>query len=490
MRMDPDKIDQIPENVTARLLPKTLFGEKYVSLEPPAVPSTARLAAGDEIGQDRSQTAMELEKALDDLMPVLQAVEPDKLSTTLGALSQGLEGRGEQLGQTLVSLNTLVEGISPSVPALQDDLRELATFSHNLADAAPDLLSALDDLTVPAGTIVDQADNLRDVYSSVTNASDDLRAFLDANGENIIALTGSVRPTLETLARYAPEFPCFFKKIESVIPLGAKVFGQGTDKPGVHITLEVTTSNRTKYVPGDEPVYGDDRGPRCYPNINPFPQYAPDGPFRDGSTPPPAEPRSRGQPRVVRGGHVRHLRRQRLVGPREGPGVGWPAVADPAGLARVVERRGHGATELSGGAADGVDADRGSAGPVGRFGARVEHVAGGTSLPRCGGEGGMSRIPLGPLTKFLVFAVVTALATTVLGLTIANAQTGERSAYSARFTDVTGLLPGDDVRVSGVVVGRVADIEVVDRNQAKVDFEVDSALRLPSNATRRCSTRT
>jgi phospholipid/cholesterol/gamma-HCH transport system substrate-binding protein len=95
----------------------------------------------------------------------------------------------------------------------------------------------------------------------------------------------------------------------------------------------------------------------------------------------------------------------------------------------------------------------------------------------------MSRIPLGPLTKFLVLALVTALATAVLGLTIANAQGGTRSAYSATFTDASGLLPGDDVRIAGVVVGKVDGIEIVERRLAKVDFSVDATQALPTSVT-------
>ncbi|MCE0762567.1 MCE family protein [Pseudonocardia kujensis] len=95
----------------------------------------------------------------------------------------------------------------------------------------------------------------------------------------------------------------------------------------------------------------------------------------------------------------------------------------------------------------------------------------------------MSRVPLGPLTKFLAFALVTALATTVLALTIANSQGGDKTTYSARFTDVNGLLKGDDVRIAGVVVGSVDKIEVVDRRQAQVEFSVDSSLAVPASAT-------
>ena len=97
----------------------------------------------------------------------------------------------------------------------------------------------------------------------------------------------------------------------------------------------------------------------------------------------------------------------------------------------------------------------------------------------------MRSLPLGALIKFLVFAVITALLTTVLGLTIANSRGGTTVDYSARFVDATGLLPGDDVRIAGVVVGSVTDIEVVDQRVALVNFTVDSDQPLPAsvNAT-------
>ncbi|GAA1878524.1 MCE family protein [Pseudonocardia ailaonensis] len=95
----------------------------------------------------------------------------------------------------------------------------------------------------------------------------------------------------------------------------------------------------------------------------------------------------------------------------------------------------------------------------------------------------MRQLPVGPLVKFLVFALVTAMATTVLGLTIANSQGGDKVEYSARFTDANGLLKGDDVRIAGVVVGSVDKIEIVDRRQALVTFAVDSNLQVPQSAT-------
>ncbi|MDQ4117110.1 MAG: MCE family protein [Actinomycetota bacterium] len=297
MQMNPDMIGQIPSNVTARLLPKTLFGEKFVSLVPPQAPATQALAAGDVIGQDRSQSAREVERVLDDLLPLLRAVRPDQLASTLGSLSSALQGRGDQLGRTLEQLNTLTKGLNPSVPDLQEDIRQLADFSQNLSDATPDLLAATDNLTTTLRTIVEQRDGLRNLYGSVTGASDDLRAFLDANGDDIIGLTRASRPTLDTLARYSPEFPCLTRQLVDLIPKINDAI-HPHDEPGVHITLEIV-ANKGKYLPNqDEPRYEDDRGPRCYPI--PVPkgtQYAPDGPFRDGSVPgPPPQGQPMGNP--------------------------------------------------------------------------------------------------------------------------------------------------------------------------------------------------
>lgn len=88
-----------------------------------------------------------------------------------------------------------------------------------------------------------------------------------------------------------------------------------------------------------------------------------------------------------------------------------------------------------------------------------------------------------PLIKLAVFITVTVLFTAVLGISIANLNLTSTSNYKARFTDATLLLPGDDVRIAGVRVGQVADVRIVDRRQAEVEFEVDAGRQLPAGVT-------
>jgi phospholipid/cholesterol/gamma-HCH transport system substrate-binding protein len=83
----------------------------------------------------------------------------------------------------------------------------------------------------------------------------------------------------------------------------------------------------------------------------------------------------------------------------------------------------------------------------------------------------MTRSVTAPLVKLLVFAAVTIVLTASLARTL-GAFSGGGTTYRARFTDVTGLLDGDDVRIAGVKVGAVTGIRVVDDTVAEVSFTV------------------
>ena len=93
----------------------------------------------------------------------------------------------------------------------------------------------------------------------------------------------------------------------------------------------------------------------------------------------------------------------------------------------------------------------------------------------------MSRLDaktLSALVKLLIFMVVTALATSVLAIIIGNLSFGSSTSYRAEFSDATGLVKGDDVRIAGVKVGTVKGISIVDRTRALVTFDVQSSTAL------------
>ena len=87
------------------------------------------------------------------------------------------------------------------------------------------------------------------------------------------------------------------------------------------------------------------------------------------------------------------------------------------------------------------------------------------------------------IVKLVVFVVICAGFTGYLAFTIGNIRLfQDEYTLSARFDDVTGLLVDDNVKIAGVVVGKVTSIGV-DKGEAVVEFTVEEGVRLTSDAS-------
>jgi phospholipid/cholesterol/gamma-HCH transport system substrate-binding protein len=102
----------------------------------------------------------------------------------------------------------------------------------------------------------------------------------------------------------------------------------------------------------------------------------------------------------------------------------------------------------------------------------------GAADARIGGERNVRPGLVAPLVKLTLFAAVTVVLTALLAQTLGGFDFGGGTSYRARFTDVTGLLPGDDVRIAGVRVGRIDRIGLAG-DVAEVRFTVDDQVPLP-----------
>ena len=76
------------------------------------------------------------------------------------------------------------------------------------------------------------------------------------------------------------------------------------------------------------------------------------------------------------------------------------------------------------------------------------------------------------LVKLIIFIVVTTMSTAVLVILIGNISFQGTRNYKAVFSDATGVVKGDDIRIAGVKVGSVKNVEIIDRTRALVSFNV------------------
>lgn len=272
LALKPETIDAVPANVTARILPKTLFGEKYVELVVPDQPAEERLAAGDVITRDRTSVGIELETVLDDTLPLLRTIEPAKLNATLNAMATALEGRGDRLGGNLVRLNDYLTELNPHVPTLNEDIEALADVADTYDQATPDLMRLLENATKTGDTVVLKERALHDLLTDLATTSAVTRETLAENEAALIQVGEVSRPTLELLETYSPEYSCLLEGMARWVPRFEDAFGGGEhydgSAPALHITLELVPQQRG-YSSDDKPYFGDNRGPSCRELPNP-----------------------------------------------------------------------------------------------------------------------------------------------------------------------------------------------------------------------------
>ena len=274
-----DEVDLIPSDVSGALVPKTLFGEKFVDLRiPEGGGSSQSIQAGAVI--DQVQLPAEVEDVLSTLYPLLRTVEPGKINFTLNALATALEGRGEDLGEGLVTANAYLGRLNPELPQAIEDITLLGGTADVYASIAPELGTLLRNQVVTLGTVEELEPQLRQTLRETGNLSGTLETFLDENGRNLVRAGKLGRTQTRVLAKYAPEYPCL---TSSIVTFFERYNGNWRGNR-LNINLEVLANQPRGYTPGDAPVFGDKRGPIATSKC----RAAQNGAFGQDNLPPPA----------------------------------------------------------------------------------------------------------------------------------------------------------------------------------------------------------
>src|SRR5438270_4732560 len=86
------------------------------------------------------------------------------------------------------------------------------------------------------------------------------------------------------------------------------------------------------------------------------------------------------------------------------------------------------------------------------------------------------------IIKLVAFFALCALLTGYLAFTIGNIHLFQHTyQLTATFGDATGLLKDDNVKVAGVVVGKVSGVKI-DQGRAKVTFSVKDSVKIPTDS--------
>jgi len=136
---------EIAKDTKAVLVAKTLFGDKYVQLDP-VVPGQPRLQNGDHIDRSRTGDPIEIQQIFDEVTPLLEALDPPKFGATLASISEGLAGGGDDLRR-------LTEGWADVMQEFANRKGDLQTLLTTVPGAAGTFAERGQDLTTAANTL-------------------------------------------------------------------------------------------------------------------------------------------------------------------------------------------------------------------------------------------------------------------------------------------------------------------------------------------------
>jgi len=178
--MKIDKAERIPTSSTATIRPKTLFGEKFVDIDPGDAETTGPfLRDGGRI--EDTVGGFELERILGDLYPVLQAVDGDQLAVILGELAAAGRGMGETVNRSIANFTLVADVQARHARDTQQFLDDLALLSEELALRSDDLVAGARDLNVALPPLNARSEQLATVLDQSARLSADLADVLEAN---------------------------------------------------------------------------------------------------------------------------------------------------------------------------------------------------------------------------------------------------------------------------------------------------------------------
>ena len=168
----------IPADVVAEIRSKTVFGEKWVELIPPADPSTSDLLApGSEIPDERTKEPLELERSLQLGHDLLARLPLRDLTTVFSTLAEGFTGSEADARQALDRGIVALRAVNDRSDDLDLALVQLRQTAEWLDENDGDVVSFMESLDDANRAFVGAAPEYRASLQSVPLFLEDLAAF-------------------------------------------------------------------------------------------------------------------------------------------------------------------------------------------------------------------------------------------------------------------------------------------------------------------------
>jgi phospholipid/cholesterol/gamma-HCH transport system substrate-binding protein len=283
LQLYPGQLNYIPANVEAQITAPTAFGAKFVELLAPDEPSTQPLAAGAVLKS--RNVSIEANTVFQNLVGVLNQIDPEKLNAVLSALAQGFGGKGEALGQAITGANQVLTAVNGRSETIRQDWQALGGFADTYSPAAQKIIKVLDAASTTGAAISDNAKTLDEMLLSVAGASTSGIKLIGPSRNNLINAINNLEPTTRLLSKYNPELTCLLVGAQKTTdPINKGGFGWsdalgGNGRSGV-LDVAVLLGDDPYRYPDNLPIDGQKGGSGGQPGCGSLPDVSKNWPVR------------------------------------------------------------------------------------------------------------------------------------------------------------------------------------------------------------------
>lgn len=267
INLKPDYAKDIPNSVTARVVPSNVFAVSSIQLVDsgeggPTIRDGAHIAEDGELSTVIFQTTV---SKLRDILAATGRGREDHSLGILAAVGAATDNRRVKLlnaGAHMSRLLDQLNGIVATEPG-PSTISALLEATHGLQSTAPDLVDALQQAVEPMRAFAEKRAELASLVTGGQHTVGVTREAFDNHIDQLIQITHDFTPVVGVLANNADKFVPIFKRVNG---LSDKFFEQ------LYHPKLITKNMRTNlsftplhtYTRADCPQYGELKGPSCF----------------------------------------------------------------------------------------------------------------------------------------------------------------------------------------------------------------------------------
>lgn len=255
-----ERESRLPASTTAEIRSKTVFGQKWVELIPPAAPGSSQtLAEAGVIPEAQTKEPLELERALQLGHDLLSKVPLDDLAVVFSELADGFASNEDDAARAIDRGLVALKAVNGESVNLDLSLRQLRDFSEWLADNDQTLLGFMSSLDSANRALVGAAPAFEASLDSVPVFFDRLAAFQEANEGDLGRLVQSGASLAELLSEHSDDLRDIVVNLEAF----TTVWNSGLEQPCDGLYEKNLTCWQVYQVPGIDSrgLYGPGEAP-------------------------------------------------------------------------------------------------------------------------------------------------------------------------------------------------------------------------------------